>query len=115
MTLNIVEKALIKYFLQSKKISIDDEERFFSDIPVKERRFTSVGSFTDFEQSKKLKVGKESETYVYSELGAKVNDSAETGYLVYIKNGYIDCIEGFTYGEPWPVNITHIQPYTLSD
>lgn len=115
MNVNRIEKTLIKNFLLSLNISVDGDNKFFADVSIKERRLTGIGFFTDLEKSEKLKVGNEGETYIYSKAGAKINHSIETGYLVYVKDGYLDCIEGFTYGEPWPENIAHIQPYILSD
>ena len=33
------------------------------------------------------------------------------GFLVYIDNGLLKMLEGYTYGEPWP---EHIDAFTLS-
>lgn len=108
-----VEKEIVKYFLSGKNISIDDQKSFLSDVFVRERDFTGVGFFTYFEKSEKLKVGNDAETYTFSKLGAKINQTLETGYLLYVKRGYIESLEGFTYGEPWPKNIDRIEPYSI--
>ena len=113
MKLNDLEKTIIKHFLFSKNSSIDNEKIFFSDILVKERDITQIGFFTYFEKLDKLKPCDTSETYTFSKLGAKINHSIETGYLIYVRDGYIDCVEGFTYGQPWPDTTSHIEPYSI--
>lgn len=111
--LNDIEKVIIKAFLLSKNISRDDDNSFFSDICARERDLTGVGFFTYFDQLEELKIGKDNETYTFSDLGAKINNSIETGYLVFVKDGFIDSIEGFTYEEPWPKDVTHVEPYSI--
>jgi hypothetical protein len=37
----------------------------------------------------------------------------ETGYLVYIDDGYVTSVEGYTYGDEWPDQIEQVELYEL--
>ena len=114
MKLNELEKKLIKEFLKQSGIIIDAERAFFSKITVKERYYTGVGFFTKFHQSDKLRISHEEKTFIWNEgIGAKLNNTVETGYLFYIKMGYLEEIEGFTYDDEWPEKIHSIDTYKI--
>jgi hypothetical protein len=45
---------------------------------------------------------------------ARLNASKlETGYVVYVDNGYLTTIEGYTYGDDWPESIGSFELYEL--
>lgn len=37
----------------------------------------------------------------------------ETGYLVYVDEGIINAVEGFTYGNPWRHEVETVELYDL--
>ncbi|MEM7174422.1 MAG: hypothetical protein AAF443_00630 [Chlamydiota bacterium] len=111
MNLNDIEKVIINEFFMRKGFYIKDKDCFFSDIHVISRNFSGVGFITDLKESLKLKVGKNNESYKWGHLGAKINSNIDTGYLLYLENGYIKTIEGYTYSEEWPENIVQIEVY----
>jgi hypothetical protein len=113
MNLNKLEKMIIIQFLTRKDVSIQDENAFFSDLSIENREFTGVGFITELNQSEKLKIDVNGESYKWGDLGAKLNFSVDTGYLIYVENGYISAIEGYTYAEDWPENIEQIEIYTI--
>lgn len=111
MTLNDLEKKLIRQFLNRKAVMLRDEESFFSGLKVESREFTGVGFIVNLELSEQLKIDDGTETYKWGDLGAKLNSSLDTGYLFYVENGYLVCIEGYTYAENWPDRISDIEIY----
>ena len=113
MTLNELEKALIKNFLMQSGNFIEDDATFFSTISIKSREYTGVGFFTKFHQTEKLKINYEQKSYKCGDLGAKLNNSIDTGYLFYIENGYLELIEGYTYDSDWPKDIHSIDIYRI--
>lgn len=113
MILSNIEKAIIKSFFAYDGVSIDNDEVFFSNISVKSRNFTGAGFFTDFNESQKLKISNNPESYKWGHLGAKLNLGIDTGYLPYIENGYVKSIEGYVYDGHWPENINEIQVYYI--
>lgn len=110
MQLNTIEKEIIKCFLSGKGISVEDD--FFYNLKVKSRELSGVGFITDLEKSEQLKIGEENETYKFSDLEARINVSIETGYLIYVENGFLDAIEGYTYTDDWPEEIYKIDIYS---
>ena len=113
MILSDLEKTLIKKFVEKKFVSLQDEESFFSSLNVESRDFTGVGFSVNLKKSEKLKVGDTSESYIWGDLGAKLNSSLDTGYLFYVENGYLISIEGYTYAEDWPDSISEIEVYDI--
>ena len=74
MTLNLIEKTLVKTFL---KVESDDS------------------------------------SYKWGKLGAKLNGTIDTGYLIYVDCGYLHALEGYTYAEEWPEDISEIETYIV--
>ena len=109
MQLNNIEKEIIKYFFSSKGILVEDN--IFSSLNVSNRELSGVGFLTDLERSELLKIGEGNETYKFGDLGAKINTSIDTGYLIYVENGFVDAIEGYTYADDWPDEISTIDIY----
>jgi hypothetical protein len=46
-------------------------------------------------------------------VGATINSNIEIGFVFYIRNGCVDAIEGYTYGEEWPDSITNFDLYLI--
>jgi len=78
---------------------------------VTKRSFTGVGFFTDFEITDRslaipghlnLELGKVHAKIEGLEFGA--------GFVLFIRDGMLGMLEGYTYNEPWP---TDIITYTL--
>ena len=38
----------------------------------------------------------------------------ETGYVIYVDNGYVTAIEAHTYGESWPTEIWPLNFYSAA-
>ncbi len=111
MKINNIEREIIKCFFSRKGILVGDE--FFSSLIVEYRELSGVGFLTGLERSEQLKIGEGHETYKFGDLGAKINASIDTGYLIYVENGFLDAIEGYTYGDYWPDDISTIDFYTI--
>ena len=114
MQLCEIECAVIKEYCSSQGLVLENEEMFCSRFSVVSREFTGVGFITELIPSKCPGSYHANEQEVWGKLGAILNSSVDTGYLVYIEDGKICAIEGFTYGgENWPDEITKIQLYWL--
>jgi hypothetical protein len=70
------------------------------------RKFTGCGFFTEFiikDPEKRLPNG---ENYELSCLGEIENISSSVGFILFVRNGFISTLEGYTYGdELWPTRI----------
>jgi hypothetical protein len=70
---------------------------------VTDRKFTGRGFFTDYEiPDGKYRLDDDSLNTTLGNIGANINDlKYGVGFVVFIKNGLISCLEGYTYGEEW--------------
>ena len=77
---------------------------------VSKREMTGVGFYTTYvipEEARKLR-GNQSIKFgdVEAEIFGLKNGA---GFILYIENGYIHMLEGYSYEEPWPEEIVNFQ------
>jgi len=73
---------------------------------LRERKMTGVGFFTNFSippDAPRLDVVGQR---VISGVGAELEGVAHgVGFLLFVRNGQLDVLEGFTFDEPWPTRV----------
>ena len=73
---------------------------------VRERKMTGVGFFTNFSippDAPRLEVAGQR---VISGVGAELEGVDQgVGFLLFIRHGQLDILEGFTFDEPWPARV----------
>jgi uncharacterized Zn finger protein (UPF0148 family) len=79
---------------------------------VVSRDFTGVGFFTDFELADDAPNIEEEVAYGYGNVTAIINDFYQCGFVLFIKDGKMICLEGYTAQDEWPEIITS---YTLAE
>lgn len=85
-------------------------------VKVIERAFTGIGVMTSLEQCEGLRLFDKGVALRWGEIGARLNaDRLETGYVVYVDDGYVNTIEGYTYGRDWPREVDRFELYELKD
>lgn len=82
---------------------------------IKRREFTGHGFFTYFEN---VTEGLIVDAGFKQELGmltATLNDVCEVGFALFIRDGRISCLEGYTFGDAWPdvINTYSIKPNSV--
>ena len=111
---NELEKLVLKSMLDDPELKPVVSAVNFDALTVMERDFTGTGFFTEFERSNGLKLFQDGVSMRWGKVGARLNaNKLETGYLVYVDDGYMTTIEGYTYGDEWPDQITTIEMYEL--
>jgi len=75
-------------------------------VEVTSRKFTGVGFFADFNETPHLKVFSDDRDFTGGGLGAILNGTIHVGFLLFIKKGSLRMLEGYTYSEVWPSEIT---------
>lgn len=79
---------------------------------VGKRDFTGAGFFTHFDVSPDCPLLVGMPSFTFGDVQAEIDGIAHgAGFLLFVRNGKIDCLEGYTYDEPWP---EHIGRYSLS-
>ncbi len=114
MTLTDLEKSVIDSMLADNELTPARTAVDADAVVVVDRKLTGVGFFTDLERSQELKLFDDGVSMRWGKVGARLNATKiETGYLVYVDNGYVTTIEGYTYDDEWPDRIETIELYEL--
>jgi hypothetical protein len=117
--MNLFEKMEIEVITIMLKKEYPDlsglwQDKYF----VKNREFTGVGFFSNFSKRDlgtneldSLLLPIESRT-ISTSVSATLNNKILVGFVLFIENGHLDCLEGYTFGDDtWP---EIIESYELS-
>ena len=105
----VIESLLADDELKPVRSTVNFEAVFASD-----REFTGAGFLTAFERTEELRLFESNVSLRWGKVGARLNASkVETGYLVYVDDGYLTTVEGYTYGDEWPESVDEIELYQL--
>jgi hypothetical protein len=79
---------------------------------VANREFTGVGFFTNFTVPDGLSIRYDLPDMTIGDVGAELSNLKHgAGFLLFIRNGRVDFLEGFTYDEPWPTKIDQFKVF----
>ncbi len=114
MKVTELEKTVIGSILADRELNPIRLSVNFNAVTVRDREFTGAGFLTEFEPTEELKLFDDVVSLRWGKVGARLNSSkVETGYLVYVDNGYVTAVEGYTYGDEWPNQVEQIELYAL--
>jgi hypothetical protein len=105
-TLTPFEQAVLEKLLSGESDRYRILQKQIGALHVTERKMTGVGFFTDFSISDDAPKLPNEATFHISDVGADINDLKHgAGFVLFIRKGKIEMLEGFTYDEPWPKDI----------
>ena len=82
---------------------------------VKKRELTGVGFFTTFVAPKGIS-SVNNYSFTFGDVVAEMDGLKHgVGFVLFVTNGIIDILEGYTYDEPWPDKITNLQLSYMKD
>lgn len=114
MEMNELERAVIGAMLGHPELNPVRRRIDFGSVPVRSRDHTGVGFFTEFESCDELRVFDAGTSLRWGKVGARLNAAKiDTGYLVYIDGGCVTAVEGYTYGDDWPMTIEVFELYSI--
>ena len=114
MKANELERAVIERMLADCEPRPVRSVVNFEAVTVSDREFTGVGFMTELERSEELRLFDAGLSLRWGNVGARLNASRlETSYLVYVDDGYVTTVEGYTYGDEWPDEVERIELYEL--
>ncbi|MCA9623177.1 MAG: hypothetical protein KC731_29360 [Myxococcales bacterium] len=114
MQLTDLETAVIESMLADKDVPAHELELRPEAVIVRSRKLTGVGFLTELQRSPQLKLFSDGVVMRWGRVGARLNATRiETGYLVYVDDGYLAAIEGYTYGDEWPDTVAEFELYDL--
>jgi hypothetical protein len=111
MRVTELEQRVIEALLTDHTLTPIKRTLNFDAITVADRHFTGPGFMTTLAPSDDLKLFTSDISLCWSRVGATVNSSVLTGYVVYVDRGWLNTIEGFVYApaEWWPGSIEQIE------
>ena len=114
MKVTKLEELVIGRMLADHELESVRSTASFDAVMVRDRELTGVGFLTELERSEELRLFDAGVSFRWGKLGARLNASRlETGYLVYVEDGYVTAVEGYTYGDKWPDEVERIELYEL--
>jgi hypothetical protein len=75
----------------------------YSTAEVKSREFTGTGFYTNFQLDKNLPKVTGKQNFHFGDLKVDIRGiRSGLGFVLFIADGYICYLEGYTYDDPWP-------------
>ena len=104
--MNALETAVLHKLLEGDLPPLVRLREQCSHVSVRNREFTGVGFFTDFDHPPGVVRLESPSRAVFGDVIADI-DGLEygAGFLLIIESGVISVLEGYSYGETWPESI----------
>jgi hypothetical protein len=103
--LSIIEKNVLKKLLMGSFPILTQLRNQLNFCTIKNRKFTGFGFYTTFIVPEKIHRNKKLNFMIGDVNGEIEGLNNGAGFLLYIKNGVIDMLEGYSYDESWPASI----------
>jgi hypothetical protein len=82
----------------------------FQNMEISSRKMTGVGFFTEFTIPPTFPRLPGRPSFKLGDVNATANDlEFGLGFVLYVANGALSMLEGYTYGEPWPNRIAGLK------
>jgi len=100
-----LEQAVMEKLLDGDNPLLQDLRKQFEEIESVERKFTGAGFFTKFRLAPNVRpLSKKSLTF--GDVAATIPGLKNgAGFLLFVRGGVLDQLEGYTYGEFWPTDV----------
>jgi hypothetical protein len=100
-----LEKSVLDRMLDRQGEPFHTLRRQLSLATVSKRKFSGVGFFTEFALSKDAPVNEDLADMTVGDVGAEIPGLEHgAGFVLFVRNGAIRMLEGYTYDENWPEN-----------
>lgn len=110
-TLTPLVQAVLEKLLSGKSETYRILQKQCFTSRVADRKMTGVGFFTRLSLPDDAPKLPDEATFQIADVAADINDLKHGAGFVFIRNGEINMLEGFTYGEPWPPNVRSFHLY----
>jgi hypothetical protein len=108
-----LESAVLGKLLEKRGEPFDAIREQLAHASVSSRKFTGVGFFTHFAIAPEAPIRRDLRDTELGDVGAKIPGLVdEAGFLLFIRDGVILFLEGYTYGDAaWPDPITEFSVF----
>lgn len=104
------ERAVMKKLLEGEEEILDILRKQYELAQVKKRDFSGAGFFTSFQIPKNAPKLDSNKSFQIGDLIAEMQGVNEgVSFVLFIKDGLIDFLEGYSYDEKWPETIGEYQ------
>ncbi|MDB6124064.1 MAG: hypothetical protein JWQ71_3057 [Pedosphaera sp.] len=111
-----LEKAVLAKMLDKPGELFAIARQQLAQTTVAKREFSGVGFFTEFVIPADAQVRRNLPKTRIGAVGAEFSGLQHgAGFVLFIENGVISMLEGYTYDEPWPENTDVFRLITLHD
>jgi hypothetical protein len=102
-----------EYAVMSKLLAGDDPvleclREQYKNAHAEKREFTGHGFFTDFSFKNPVPIIENEKSFQIDDIAGIANNT-NVDFVLFIDNGILMMLEGFTYGEPWPERINSFE------
>ncbi len=108
---------LTKFEMEVMNMLLDGDDdilkslrRQFQNSKIKKREMTGCGFFLYFDINSNIDEFLKGKSFHFGDVNAKVTGlSHGAGFVLFIRDGYISDLEGYSYDEPWPEQVTDFE------
>ncbi len=101
------EKKVMELLLQGDGEVFAKLRKQYEVAKVTARDFTGVGFFTSFiVEDKELRL--EENIKPFGDVGGFIDGEAQIGFVIFLRNGYLSTLEGYTFVIDWPEDYDNI-------
>lgn len=102
--LNAFERAVLEKLLDGNHPVLATLRAQLNSCQVSSREFTGVGFFTNLKVDRSVKAAPTSQPRIHVRgVGGNISGLKHgAGFVLFVTDGYLDFLEGFSYDEPWP-------------
>ena len=112
ISLTLFERDVMERLLADPREPIATLRKQYAAAVVTKRELTGAGFFLYFQVPENIERVPNSPSMKFGDVTAAIDGlKFGAGFVLYVKDGRLDMLEGYSYEEPWPVEILH---YTLS-
>lgn len=108
--INEFESAVLDMLLRGDEPVLTALAAQLRECTVESRRYTGAGFFTDFVVPDYIPRVPGKDSFAFGDVVAEIAGLENgAGFLLFVKNGRIAFLEGFSYDEPWPPTIANFK------
>ncbi len=102
--LNDLERAVLNKLLSGDHPVLATLRKQATKVHLIKREYTGVGFFCNFDVSSEAPILKGN--FTIDDVNADIDSIKHgAGFVLFIANGRLDVLEGYTYDEPWPKDV----------
>jgi hypothetical protein len=102
-TLTVLEREVLEKLLAGDNPELEILRHQLNKSAISDREFTGTGFFTNFHMPPTVVRLSNRERATIGDVAANIHGiNHGAGFVLFIDDGILDSLEGFTYDEPWP-------------